>query len=445
MKKYDVIVAGGGPSGIAAAVAAARGGLKTLLIERSAALGGLMISGLPVLGFIDRSGRTVLGGIAQEMVHDRMQEFGATSNAVRCPVHNSLTFLNPHWMRVICFEICDEAGVDIALYSELTDVKVRNGQIAGVTILKRGEVEEYETDILIDATGDGVAAYLAGAEFWKNEKMQPPSLIFTIGNVDISKVRSYVKEHPETIQLPDTYGVKQTYEQFLETEYFAFTGYKEFIEEARKNNDYSLPRDRIIFSTLPGKGEVMVNCTRVVGVDTTDANEVIKADIEGHRQIKELMKFFKKYAPGFENCYLSGISWGLGSRESRRIKGIKTLTSDALKDCAVPEDTIVLAGYNVDIHVPGTDKLYLQPVKSAIGIPYGCLVSKDVRGLMMAGRCISVDGDIYGLTRVMGACIGEGEAAGTAASLAVKYGVDPANVDVAELRIELKKNGGILE
>ncbi len=443
-KKYDVIVVGGGPSGIPAAVAAARNGMKTLLVERGAALGGLMISGLPVLGFVDRSGRTVLGGIAEEIVHKRLEEFGATSRAVRCPVHNSLTFFNPHWMRIICFEICDEAGVDLALYSELTDVKVSDGKVKGITILKRGEVEEYETDILIDATGDGTAAYFAGAEYTQNEKLQPPSLIFTIGNVDLSKVRAYVKEHPETIALPDTYGVKQTYAQFLESDYFAFTGYKEFIEEARKNGEFSLPRDRIIFSTLPD-GEVMVNCTRVVDVDSTNANDVIQADIEGHRQIKELMKFFKKYAPGFEECHLSSISFGIGSRESRRIKGIKTLTSDALKDCAVPEDTIALAGYNVDIHVPGTERLYLQPVEKAIGVPYGCLVSKDISGLMMCGRCISVEGDIYGLTRVMGVCIGEGEAAGTAAALAVKHGVVPADVDVQELRGELIKNGGILE
>lgn len=443
-KKYDVIVVGGGPAGIPAAVAAARNGMKTLLIERGAALGGLMISGLPVLGFVDRSGRTVLGGIAEEIVHKRLEEFGATSRAVRCPVHNSLTFFNPHWMRIICFEICDEAGVDLALYSELTDVKVSDGKVKGVTILKRGEVEEYETDILIDATGDGTAAYFAGAEYTQNEKLQPPSLIFTIGNVDLSKVRAYVKEHPETIALPDTYGVKQTYAQFLESDYFAFTGYKEFIEEARKNGEFSLPRDRIIFSTLPD-GEVMVNCTRVVDVDSTNANDVIQADIEGHRQIKELMKFFKKYAPGFEECHLSSISFGIGSRESRRIKGIKTLTSDALKDCAVPEDTIALAGYNVDIHVPGTERLYLQPVEKAIGVPYGCLVSKDISGLMMCGRCISVDGDIYGLTRVMGVCIAEGEAAGTAAALAVKHGVVPADVDIQELRGELIKNGGILK
>lgn len=444
-KKYDVIVVGGGPSGIPAAVAAARKGMKTLLVERGAALGGLMISGLPVLGFVDRSGRTVLGGLAEEIVHKRMEEFNATSHAVRCPVHNSLTFFNPHWMRIVCFEVCDEAGVDLALYSELTDVKVKDGKVTGITILKRGQVEEYETDILIDATGDGTAGYLAGAEYTKNDKLQPPSLIFTIANVDLSKVRDYVKAHPETIALPDTYGVQQTYAQFLESDYFAFTGYKEFIEEARKNGDFTLPRDRIIFSTLPDRGEVMVNCTRVVDIDTTDADAVIKADIEAHRQIKELMKFFKKYAPGFEECHLSSISFGIGSRESRRIKGIKTLTSEALKDCAVPEDTIALAGYNVDIHVPGTERLYLQPVERAIGVPYGCLVSKDIEGLMMCGRCISVDGDIYGLTRVMGVCIGEGEAAGTAAALAVKNGVTPANVDVNELRAELINNGGILE
>jgi hypothetical protein len=443
MNNYDVIVVGGGPGGLPAAIAASRTGAKTLLIERSSILGGLAVSLLPLLGFIDRTGRQVLGGIPQEFV-DRINEDDGTLGHIRCPVHNSLTIINPAWFRIAAFDMCKEAKVDVMLYSELTGVQVDNGSIAGVSALCRGETRSYKAKVVIDATGDGCAAFLAGAGYRKSKSMQPPSLSFSIGNVNIPAFLKYLKEHPETMKLPDTYGVHQTDEQFFASKGFAFTGFKEFIDKARANGEFTLPRDRIIFTTLPNKGEVLVNSTRALGIDTNDIDSVIEGEFECHRQIRELMRFFKKYAPGFEECFLASISPCLGSRESRRITGIKTLTDGALEKCDVPADTVVLAGYNVDVHMPEAEKLYLQPVEHAIGIPYGCLVSDSIEGLMMAGRCISVDGDIYGLTRIMGTCMGTGEAAGTAAALAAGKGISPKALDINLLCDTLIKNGVIL-
>lgn len=442
-KKYEIIVVGGGPGGLPAAIAASRMGCDTLLVERSAILGGLAVSSLPLLGFIDRAGNHVLGGIPQEFV-DRLETVDGTMGHVRCPVHNSLTIINPNWFRIVSFEMCQEAGVDVSLYSELMDVKVDNGAVKGIEVLCRGEVRHYEADIVIDATGDACAAYFAGAGYIKNEKLQPPSLSFSVGNVNIEKFLEYLKDHPKTAELPDTYGVKQTHDQFFAAKGFAFTGFKEFIEKAVKDGDLKIPRDRIIFTTLPNKGEVLVNSTRALGVDATDADSIIRGEFECHSQIKELMQFFRKYAPGFEECFLSSISPWLGVRESRKVIGLKTLTGAALKHCDIPDDSITLAGYNVDIHVPETEKLYLQPVEHAVGIPYGCLVSAEVKGLMMSGRCISVDTDIYGLTRIMGTCMGIGEAAGTAAALSIKNGITPDKVNIEQLRETLTNHGAIL-
>lgn len=442
--KYDVIVVGGGPGGIPAAVAAKRMGMKTLLVERSAVLGGLAISGLPILGFIDHSGRRVLGGIAEELMM-RLKKVGAFREHVRCPVHNSLALYNHNWMRIECFELCREEGVDLALYSDLMSVKVDNGRVCGITVLCRGEIHEYECRILIDATGDGVAAYMAGARYQKSRKLQPGSLTFTMGHVDIPAVLAYMKEHPETIEVTRDYEVHQNLSQFDKGWGFTFIGFSEFIREAQKNGEYTIPRDRIVFSTLPDEGEVMVNVTRVTGVDTSVAADVISAEQESHRQVKELVLFLKKYCPGFDKSYLSSLSYGFGARESRRIEGIRTLTVDALKDLEVPEDTIVLAGYNMDIHPTNTEQHFMQPVEKAIGIPYGCLVSNSVRGFMMAGRDISVDEQIFGLTRIMGTCMGAGEAAGTAAGMAIREGIEPADVDVQKLRRILCDNGCILE
>ena len=441
-KTYDLIVVGGGPGGLPAAIAAARAGLKTLLVERSAALGGLANSGLPLLGFVDRAGDHVVGGIPQEFV-DRLSQLGGTMGHYPCPVHNSLTIINPHWFRIVSFEMCREAGVDVLLYAELMDVKTENDRITEITALCRGEVRSFRASVFIDATGDACLATRAGALCQKAEKLQPPSLTFTIGNVNKERFRAYLKQHPETAKLPDTYGMEQNMAQF-DAKAFVFTGFGEFIAKAKENGDYSLPRDRIIFMTLGEPGQVLINTTRANGVDTSDYESVLQGEFECHNQIKELMLFFKKYAPGFEDCYLASISPCLGSRESWRIVGQKTLTADCLTDYATPEDTVTLAGYNVDVHVPHSNKLSIQPVEHAIGIPYGCVVSETIPNLLMAGRCVSVDTSIYGLTRVMATCMGLGEAAGTAAALCLQQKVDPKDLDTKLLCDTLLKNGAIL-
>lgn len=443
-KEYDVIVIGGGPGGLPAAIASAREGMKTLLIERSSALGGLAISALPLLGFVDRAGNHVLGGIPQEFI-DRMAEENGTLGHVPCPIHNSLTIINPHWFRITAFEMCEEAGVDVMLYSELMSVETVDNKIVSVKALCRGEEREYTAKMFIDATGDACLAIRAGAECKKNEKLQPAALTFTIGNVNRDAFLNYLAEHPESAVLPDTYGMRQTQEQFFGAKAFTFTGFPELIEKAKLNGDYDLPRDRIIFMTLGEPGLVMVNTTRVNDVDTSKVDDVIHGEFECHRQIKKLMHFFKKYAPGFEDCFLDSISPCLGSRESYRIEGIKTLTSDALDGCQIPDDSITLAGYNVDVHVPHSNLLSLQPVEHAVGVPYGILVSQNISNLLVAGRCASVDGDIYGLTRIMGTAMGMGEAAGTAASLAIQTNSTPAELDVQCLRKKLEDNGVILD
>ena len=182
--KYDVIVAGGGPGGLPAAVAAARTGARTLLLEQSAILGGLMVSSMPLLGFVDRSGRTVLGGIPGEMV-ERLDKKKATRGHVVDPTSASLTIINPNWMRILCFEMCKEAGVDVRMYSRLTDVKTENNRVTGVKACCIEEDVEFDCDILIDGTGNGTALYFAGAHYTRNKSLQPGSLEFTIGNVNI--------------------------------------------------------------------------------------------------------------------------------------------------------------------------------------------------------------------------------------------------------------------
>lgn len=446
---YDVIVVGGGPGGIPAAIAAARAGMRTLLVERNAFLGGVAATGLPILAFYDRTGTQVVGGIGDELVKKLSAIGGSFDGHIPCPIHNSFTPVNPYLFMNVAIETCQEAGVEVLFSTEIKDVIVENGQIKGVELFSRSVILEVDCKTVIDATGDGTAAYLAGAMYEMGNKqggkIQPVSLIFSLGNVDIDEMLAYVKAHPETFATPETYGegIDYTLEYFLDSQSFYFTGFSEFIDEAKANGDFDIPRDRVIFAKQPNNNEVVVNATRMIDIDPTDPQSFSKAEVEGHRQVQMLLNFFKKYCPGFKNAFLANIASGTYARESRRITGIKTITKTNIDQLLIPEDSIALAGYNVDIHQAGVG-LNLLPSAHAIGIPYGCLVSKNIEGLLTSGRCISVEPYPFGLTRAMATCMAIGEAAGTAAALAIKHNQSLANINVKELQQVLEQNGAIV-
>lgn len=445
--KYDVIVIGGGPGGLPAAVASAREGAKTLLVERSGFLGGVAATGLPLLAFYDRTGKQVVGGIGNELV-ERMDQVGATfGGAIPCPIHNSITPVNPFWLRIEAVKMCEEAGVDLLFSTEVESVEVKGSRVRGVDLISKGKKYSAETDVLIDSTGDGTAAYLAGADYemgqGESSQVQPVSLVFSLGNVDIDAVLEYIKKNPETFSNPSTYGVHYTLDYFLDSRSFYFTGFEEFINEARENGEFDVPRDRVIFAKQPNSNEIVVNAVRVCDVDPTDPLSMSKAEVIAHQQVETLFKFFKNYCPGFADSFLANIAVSTYGRESRRIVGIKTIEDNAVDEFLVPEDTIALAGYNLDIHT--NTGIVLQPSKHAIGIPYGCLVSKNIEGLMASGRCISSKPYPLGLIRAMSTCLAIGEAAGTAAAMSVRSGEKLSAINVPELRARLSENGAILE
>lgn len=449
LENYDVIVVGGGPGGIPAAIASARAGMKTLLVERKAFLGGVAATGLPLLAFYDRTGTQVVGGIGDEIVNRLIKIGGSFSGHIPCPLHNSFTPVNPYLFRSVAVEMCKEAGVDMLFSTEIQDVLVDSGKISGAILFSRSVVYEVACKTLIDATGDGTAAYLAGAMYQvgneNDGKIQPVSLVFSLGNVDIEALLEYIKSNPDTYKTPDTYGEGMDYnlDYFLNSESFYFTGFNEFIEQAKQNGDFEIPRDRVIFAKQPNKNEIVINATRMINVDPNDPESLSKAEIDGHRQVQVLLNFFKRYCPGFSDAFLANTASGTYARESRRITGIKTLQKKHIENLLIPEDTIALAGYNIDIHQSGIG-LNFSPSAHAIGIPYGCLVSKNIEGLLTSGRCISVDPYPFGLVRAMATCMAIGEAAGTAAAQSLKNDVSLADLNVKELKKELETNGAIV-
>ena len=465
---FDVVVIGGGTSGIPAAIASARNGSKTLLVERCGSLGGMMASGMPALGILDRKLNKVVGGITEEIVNE-LKEEGLAFGNLRCPLHNGITIVSPWWYRIVATQKCVEAGVTTLYNTSLLDVRVTDGKVCGVSLLSGNYIYEVDCGVLIDASGDAVAAYLAGAEYEMGQppmleeliseqakletrydighskagKVQPISLTFCLGGVNTEEFLDYLREHPETYKSPAGYGMHYDTEYLFNSPAIYVTCFGEFIEKAKANGDFDIPRDRVIFATQPNKGEYMINATRVVDVDPTDPVAVSQATNELHRQVAMLTRFFKKYCPGFSECYLANIGQYTGARESRRIIGKRTVTKQDIDTLNIPEDCIALGGYNCDIHLSGVG-LYFQPVEHAVGVPYGAMVPVNVKGLLVTGRTISVDSYALAVLRVMGACLALGEAAGTAAAIAVKDGVDVADVDVKKLQQVLVDNGGVI-
>ncbi len=446
---YDLIVVGSGPGGFAAAIAAARKGVSTLLVERNGQIGGLLTSGLPLLAFRDRAGNQVVGGIGQEIC-DRLKEVGGVNEHLASPLLNSITNVNAAWMSVVLFEMCEqEKSLDVLLYAELDGVKVENGAVKGITVLCKGKKMSFASDIVIDGTGDGHVIYQSGAKYEKGYPdkeggMQSPALCFELGNVDYEKSIAYLEENPEEYGVPDTFsGMRQNISFLKDNVCFNVMGFYSLVKKAKENGEFSIPRNMIDYCRQL-TGNAFVNVTRAVNSDSTDPWSMVQAEFLCHRQVKETYLMMKKYLPGFENCQLVSIMPYTGVRESRRLVGKKRMTLQDVLDLRVSDDTIAIAGYNRDTHSPKDGQMHLLAVEHGVGIPYGCLVSENIEGLLAAGRDISTDQDAFAMIRVMPTCLAIGQAAGTAAALAVREGCPVSAVEVAALRKELVQDGAVV-
>jgi hypothetical protein len=215
------------------------------------------------------------------------------------------------------------------------------------------------------------------------------------------------------------------------------------IDQARQNG-LSIPTDRTILITALRDGEVWVNMTRVAGVDGTDTRSLSEGEIEARWQIRDIQKYLVSYVPGFENCYFTKTAPFLGIRETRRIVGRYVMTREDILSCRRFDDAIAVASYPIDIHRPNDQDCTLEWCGDCYDIPYGSLVPRGVRNLLVAGRCISTTHEAMAAIRVMPTCMAMGEAAGRAAAMAVRRGVEPTEIDVKELQADLLARGVFL-
>lgn len=439
--EYDVLVVGGGPAGLTAALAAAEDGLKVGLVESRSFVGGNMTIGLPILGFLGQKGNQIIQGLPQKFI-DRLKARDAASEHRPCPLHMGITLVEPEAVKTVALEMLVEAGVDVLFYTFCVGVVMDGNRIRGILTESKNGREAILGKIVIDCTGDADVAFRAGVPCEKGNAqggMQPPTLMFCLAGVDTDKLRLSIANQSRTY-LTDFIPA----EYFGQNRQFIVVGLRELIAKARAERGLNIPNERTIIITGLREGEAWLNMTRVAGVDGTDARSLTRGEIEARRQMADIITYLQNYVPGFEQAYFAKTAPFLGIRETRRIVGQYVMTQEDVLGCRKFDDAIAVASYPIDIHRPGDEGCTLIWCGDCYDIPYRSLVPTKVDNLLVAGRCISTTHEAMGAIRVMATCMAMGEAAGRAAKLAVRDNVSAAAIHVRELRRELRERGAYL-
>lgn len=443
----DVLVLGGGPSGLCAAIAAARGGADTLLIESNGFCGGMATAGLvaPFMTCYDSGGNhRLIRGLFEEIV-DRMVAVGDALDPATVPAssaftsyitigHIHVTPFRAEGLKRLADEMLAEAGVHVLYHTNFVDAQTNGDRIERVIVLAKDGLHAISAKTVIDCTGDGDAAAAAGAKFTMGNgagRIQPATMFFRIGNVDTPKIDADIEANRDNFYRKD--GVN-------------YRSLHWWVSRAREAGDWTLDRVSIGLFRGVDEDEWSVNTSRIMGVDATDPASLTNGEIVGRQQVREIFNFLKKYVPGCENARLLASGSTLGIRETRHIHGLKMLTVDDLLQCRVPDDAILLAANSVDVHGrfgPRSNEYIALPEDKFYGVPYGCLVTPDFSNLLVAGRCVSAESDAAGAIRVMPPCMGMGEAAGTAAALSCNG--DARELSTSLLRDTLRGNNVVLD
>ncbi len=403
-RDVDVLVAGGGPAGVAAAVNAARAGARTLILERYGRLGGAATTGL--VG-------PLMGGAKSDFVDEIQRRFDATGQ---------------DWegLDLLYADLLTEAGAEILLHAWAFEALVDSGRVCGVQAVTKQGLLSLGAKIVVDATADADIAHSAGAacEMGRDGDglLQPMSIQYRIGGVDKSRGLLCGGEH-QALMVTVPEGV-----------------WRDVVLRARDAGELPETVGVVRLYEAPNPGERIVNATQVNHVDGTRVEDLTRAELEGRRQAFRVTKFLRRHAPGYESCHIVQMPATIGVRETRRLVGVARLGREDLVGGRKRRSAVVRdASFVIDIHNPngvGQAHGFAETVKP-YDIPYGCLVPREVDGLLVAGRCISGSHEAHASYRVQRIVLAIGAAAGAAAALAALEGVQPRGVAVEAIQQRL--------
>ncbi|MDA3959104.1 FAD-dependent oxidoreductase [Oceanispirochaeta sp.] len=417
----DVLVIGGGPAGFAAAVSCGRQGLKTLLIEKTGTIGGVATSGL----MSHWTGNTE-GPLYEELLN-RASTASKDVNYFDDKVLKAEQIIDPENTKLVMLKMLIEAGVTLRLYSFAADVLMDGNRVTGAILENKSGRSAALAKIIIDCSGDGDIAAKAGVDFHMGREsdgmMQPVTIMFKVAGVN-EETAVYPGEFEDDFDVPA--GKLQ--------------------QLGRLHLKEPIGHVLIYPGSVPGVATV--NMTNSQGIDGTKSSDLTRAEVECRSQIPEIITFLKRFVPGYENCYLIATSSVIGVRETRHFKGLYTITEEDIEEAKVFDDWIVTrAFFNFDIHGmsgPGLDpsgaqKSFRQTEKYSI--PLGCFIPEKVDGLFLAGRNISGTHKAHSNYRVMPICVNMGQGVAAAASVCLKNGHQPRELDYKDVQTILKEQG----
>lgn len=423
LAESDIVISGGGPAGVAAALAAARRGYRVLLLEQTGTLGGLATSGLvPTFAPSTDGERFLYGGIYEEIDRELCRRMG-----VECKPA-SWQAIDAEIMKRLLDDLIEAAGVRVLFGVKVCEAEVDDGRIRALWAATAQGIRRITGKQFIDATGDGMLAMLAGAEFEYGDKAgntMSPTLCAQFANIDYKKYEEAYRNGNSD---------RAVWHRMLQA------GTAPLIEH------------HFVCMTRMSPATATSNLGHIYGCNVFDPDDLTRGYREGRRVVRTFETFYREHVPGFENAVLVSTASLLGVRETRRIRGEYRMTFDDYRNRADFTDEIGRCCYPVDIHSSSLDSEEQKRVEQVLaatrfkhgesyGIPYRAMIPVGLRNLLVPGRALSSDREIQSSIRVMPPCFVTGQAAGIAAGMVQEE--DVRSVDIAALQAALRELGGI--
>ncbi len=424
--EYDVVVCGGGPAGFIAAIASAREGARTALIERYGFLGGMATSAyVTPLSVFSYNGKRNIGGIPWEFVSRLSSEGGAV---IEEPLNN--VAFDPEMYKLCVQRMLQENGVDLYMNSYICGIKKEQGnEIEAVFFENKNGTEAIKGKIFIDATGDADVAFLSGVpmqDWGKDHHLQPASMCFILSGVDT-----------------DSDLIKNSMHHHLERVNCHCVPVRDKLIELK--DKYDIPSfGGPWFCTTLHRGSVAVNITRTE-TNSCDNRDFSKAEFRLREDVFRLTEILRDNFKEFKNCYVAATPAQAGIRESRHIKGMHVISAEEYITAYKYPDSISRCAHPIDIHSSRGESQGCSFLEKAAYVPYRALIAQDFPNLIIPGRALSASKEAFASLRVQASCMGMGQAAGVASAFAVMDGVPLQSVEIKKLVGELEKLGAILE